>query len=484
MIKKILPRTLRSQIVWLLLSSLLIAQSVSFFLIIGERSLVSMDQRIDQSLNEFFTFADLVDATPDYLHDDLLLSINDPNRFFRLNEDFQLMKTDPLLTQDNRSNTIAQKRLLQRIKDTDFRMGNALIIITPVTNNEYEKVNNSYAEFIAQHEPSGLNRWQQWLKPELSYDRIDTEVQLASGLWLYGSFKLEKLSTGIQIMLLGLTLLTVTIVSLVGVFIILRMTKPISSLADASEKLGKGQVVDRLEEIGSADIRHATSAFNTMNTRVMLLLENQKQMLGDISHDLRSPLTSLRLRLENLDDGQSKEKMISTVDEMNGMIASILTFTRQQADENHSEATEKVELKNFFYSLIEEYTDTHRDCHLDYNVNQVNHFECRYISLRRALRNIIDNGLRYGNKVNIIVTNLNQRQLNINIRDNGPGIPEQHLNDVLKPFFRPDQARAHNDGGIGMGLAISESIITSHGGVLKLGNHPEGGVEAFISLPL
>ena len=169
------------------------------------------------------------------------------------------------------------------------------------------------------------------------HDRIDTEVQLASGLWLYGSFKLEKLSTGIQIRLLGLTLLTVTIVSLVGVFISLRMTKPISSLADASEKLGKGQVVDRLEEIGSADIRHATSAFNTMNTRVMLLLENQKQMLGAISHDLRSPLTSLRLRLENLNDGQSKEKMISTVDEMNGMISSILTFTRQQADENHSE---------------------------------------------------------------------------------------------------------------------------------------------------
>ena len=484
MLKKMLPRTFRSQIVWLLLSSLIIAQSISFSLIIGERSLVSMDQRIDQSLNEFFTFADLVDTTPDYLHDDLLLSINDQNRFFRLNEDHQLIKTGSLLTQDNRRNIIAQKRLLQRIEDTDFRMGNALIIITPVTNNEHEKVNNSYAEFIAQREPTDLNRWGQWLKPQLSYDRIDTEVQLSSGLWLYGSFKLEKLSSGIQIRLLGLTLMTVTIVSLVGVFISLRMTKPISSLADASEKFGKGQVVDRLEEIGSADIRHATSAFNTMNTRVMLLLENQKQMLGAISHDLRSPLTSLRLRLENLDDGKSKEKMISTVDEMNGMIASILIFTRQQTDENHSEATEKVELKKFLNSLIEEYTDTHRDCHLDYNVNQFNHFECRYISLRRALRNIIDNGLRYGDKVNIIVTNLNQRQLNITIRDNGPGIPEQYLNDVLKPFFRPDQARANNDGGIGMGLAISESIIKSHGGELYLRNHPEGGLEASLSLPL
>ena len=96
MIKKILPSTLRSQIVWLLLSSLLVSQSVSFFLIIGERSLVSMTQRIDQSLNECFTFADLVDATPDYLHDDLLLSINDQNRFFRLNEDYQLMKIEGL----------------------------------------------------------------------------------------------------------------------------------------------------------------------------------------------------------------------------------------------------------------------------------------------------------------------------------------------------------------------------------------------------
>ena len=82
------------------------------------------------------------------------------------------------------------------------------------------------------------------------------------------------------------------------------------------------------------------------------------------------------------------------------------------------------------------------------------------------------------------MTNRNQRQLNITIRDHGPGIPEQYLKDVLKPFFRPDQARAYNDGGIGMGLAISESIITSHGGVLELGNHPEGGLEASISLPL
>lgn len=484
MLTKILPRTFRSQIVWLLLSSLIIAQSVSFFLIVGERSLVSMDQRIDQSLNEFFTFADLVDATPDYLHDDLLLSINDPNRFFRLNENFQLMKTDPLLTGDNRSNTIAQKRLLERIEETDFRMGDALIIITSVTNNEHEKVNNSYAEFIALREPTNLNRWQQWLNPQLIYDRIDTEVQLPSGLWLYGSFKLEKLSTGIQIRLLGSTLLTIAIVSLAGVFISLKMTKPISSLADASEKLGKGQAVQRLEEIGSDDIRHATSAFNTMNTRVMLLLESQKQMLGAISHDLRSPLTALRLRLENLDDSQSKEKMISTVEEMNDMIAAILTFTRQQADENNGEASEKVELKTFFNSLIEEYTDTYRNCHLDYNVNKINHFECRYISLRRALRNVIDNGLRYGDKVNIIVTNLSERQLQINIRDNGPGIDEQFLKDVLKPFFRPDQARAYHDGGIGMGLAISESIITSHGGALSLRNHPDGGLEASISLPL
>ena len=484
MLKKLLPKTFRSQIVWLLLLSLIIAQALSFFLIIGERSLVSMDQRIDQSLNEFFTFADLVDATPDYLHQDLLITINDQHRFFRLNEDIQLLKSTLPVTQGNRSNAIAQQRLMAYIKKTDFRIGEAIIIITAVTDEDVSQVENNYVDFIKLREMQTMNRWQQWINPELSYDRIDAEAQLASGLWLYGSFKIEKLSTGIQIRLLGLTLFTVIIVSLVGIFISLRMTRPISALADASEKLGKGQVVDRLDEIGSDDIRYATAAFNTMNTRLMMLLDNQKQMLGAISHDLRSPLTSLRLRLENLDHSQSKDKMINTVEEMNGMISTILTFTRQQADENNGEASEKVALQPFFKDLADEYIDTNRNCDLDYCVNNVSHFECRHISLRRALRNIIDNGLRFGQKVYIKVQCINDKQLHVTIRDDGPGIPTEYLQDVLRPFFRPDQARAQNDGGIGMGLAISETIVTSHGGKLLLQNHSDGGLEACIILPL
>ncbi|MDA8963141.1 HAMP domain-containing histidine kinase, partial [Pseudomonadales bacterium] len=353
-------------------------------------------------------------------------------------------------------------------------------------------VKNSYESFL-----SDINKqpkesiYQQYFSFSPAFDRLDIEAQLPSGLWLYATFNIEKLSIGLQTRLISIIALTIIIVGITGFLITIKMTNPISSLAAASEKLGKGQAVPRLKEQGPQDIRDALSAFNNMNSRLTQLLSSQKQMLGAISHDLRSPLTSLRLRLESVEDSDDKEKMINTAEEMNEMIAAILNFTQLDAEEKSSEVSRPVDLYNFCDSLIEEYTDTGRACRLDYQGNEDQVFNCRYISLRRALRNIIENGLRYGEQVTLTVKQIEKEKIVFIFSDKGPGLPTNELTKVLQPFYRPDKARRIMDGGIGMGLSISESIIKAHGGSICLENGDASvdksvnkGLRVSVTLPL
>ena len=495
MLKTLTPHSFRNQILLLLLSSLIAAQLVSFFLVVGERSFVSVTQRVDNTIYQFSTFANLVESTPGYLHDDLLASVNDEKSFYRLNDSEQLIAQEKESV--NRVNIEAQKRFIQYLEKSDYSIGSPLIIVTDSSDEDFSDVQNNYQTFMQSLTAKpDENFSRQMFGSSPAFDRLDIEAQLPSGLWLYASFKIEKLSIGLQARLISIVALTIIIVGITGFLITIKMTNPISSLAAASEKLGKGQSVPRLKEKGPNDIREALAAFNNMNDRLTQLLSSQKQMLGAISHDLRSPLTSLRLRLESIDEGEEKEKMITTVEEMNEMIAAILNFTREEAEDQSREVSRPVDLYNFCDSLIGEYAETGRQCKLIYNAGEDQSFHCRYISLRRALRNIIDNGLRYGEQVTLMVsqtsivshtTTASQKDTGsvlFEFIDKGTGLPESELQNVLKPFYRPDKARPKADGGIGMGLSISESIIKAHGGHINLSNHSDGGLKVSITLPL
>lgn len=488
MFNALIPRSFRNQILCLLLGSLVIAQIISFFLVIGERSFISVNQRVDNSIYQFSTFANLVESTPDYLQYDLLESANDEKSFFRLNEQAQLLI--PQQADSDRITLEAQQRFIQYLEQSDYGAGSPFIIVTSNHNESFAHVKNSYESFLSDIKKQPQESiYQQYFSFSPAFDRLDIEAQLPSGLWLYATFNIEKLSIGLQTRLISIIALTIIIVGITGFLITIKMTNPISSLAAASEKLGKGQSVPRLKEQGPQDIREALAAFNNMNSRLTQLLSSQKQMLGAISHDLRSPLTSLRLRLESVQDSDDKEKMINTVEEMNEMIAAILNFTRVDAEEKSSEVSRPVDLYNFCDSLITEYTDTGRDCSLDYQGGEDQVFNCRYISLRRALRNIIENGLRYGEQVMLSVNQVDNETIVLTFSDKGPGLAEDDLKNVLKPFYRPDKARRMMDGGIGMGLSISESIIKAHGGSICLANGDAShsankGLRVSVTLPL
>ena len=476
---KLLPKTFRWQIVTLLLGSLLISQIISAYIIIGERSLISINERIDKSIDSFFTLAELFINTPDYLHGELLLSVNNENTSFRLTDN-EILTSNTIY--DKKNTNLAKLRLDNYFKNTDQSIGSPKIIVTPSFDKDYLDIDLDYIKYISkyEHDLSSDNFFK--LKP--NHDRIDMEALLPSGQWLNATLVTQKLSLGLQIRLAAIIFITILIVSIISIFITLKLTKPIQDLTKAANKLGKGQNVKSLNESGSHDIKEALIAFNIMNKRLMKFISNQKEMLGAISHDLRSPLTSLRLRLETLNDSKNKEKMIHTVEEMNRMISSILTFIKQQADENTSEKSEIVNLYSFISSLADEYIDTGRNLELDYKLNKNLYFNCRYNSLRRALRNLIDNGLNYGTKVIVKVEINTHKNIIFYIMDNGPGVPEKFLNDVKKPFYRLDPSRNSDKGNIGMGLAISETITKSHGGVMNIKNQSKGGLVVTIEVPI
>jgi len=201
-------------------------------------------------------------------------------------------------------------------------------------------------------------------------------------------------------------------------------------------------------------------------------------MLAAISHDLRTPITSLRLRAEFIDDDENREKMIEVLEEMAAMTEATLRFAR---DEAHAEKAENADLGAILEALAGDQQDLGHECSVDVEEKIV--LSCRPVALKRALRNLIENAIRYGDSVSITAARM-ANEVAIRISDKGPGIPEDRLKDVFEPFVRLEESRNEETGGIGLGLAITRSIIHAHGGTITLKNRPERGLEAEVRLPL
>ena len=244
-----------------------------------------------------------------------------------------------------------------------------------------------------------------------------------------------------------------------------------------SEKFGRGEELEPLDPSGPREVRALTSSFNDMQDRLTRFVKDRTRMLAAISHDLRTPITSLRIRAEFIDDDENREKMIETLDEMAAMTEATLRFAR---DEAHTEGAEETDLGAMLESLAGDQQDLGHDCSMTSGHPIM--LSCRPVALKRALRNLIDNVIRYGGSVSIDAAKHNGEVV-IRVSDTGPGIPEDRLTDMFEPFVRLDEARGEETGGIGLGLAISRAIIHAHGGTISLRNRPEGGLEAEVRLP-
>ena len=214
-----------------------------------------------------------------------------------------------------------------------------------------------------------------------------------------------------------------------------------------------------------------------MQQRLNRFVQDRTQMLGAISHDLRTPLTSLRLRCEFIADGEDKEKMLETLAQMEEMLKATLSFAR---DDYSGEATREVDLQSLLQSLSDDYQDQGHKVELKAADKVI--YSCRPALLRRAIQNLVDNALHYAGDAEMTLESEGE-WLKIAILDNGPGIAEEWLEQVFKPFVRLDPARNMEAGNVGLGLSIARTLIHQHGGELTLSNRPQGGLCATIALP-
>jgi signal transduction histidine kinase len=256
------------------------------------------------------------------------------------------------------------------------------------------------------------------------------------------------------------------------------MTAPLGALAAAAERLGRDVDAPPLSDAGSVEMRRASHAFNTMQERLRRLVENRTQMLAAISHDLRTQLTLLRLRAETVDAAEERDRMLATITEMEGMLTATLSFAR---DEAASEPRRRSDLGALLASVVDDMADAGLPVTMAPGPEGII-AECKPGALRRAMLNLIDNAVKHGGGARAML-GANADMIEITIDDSGPGIPEDQLARVFQPFYRLEDSRSRDTGGIGLGLAIAASIVEAHGGELRLANRHTGGLRATIMLP-
>jgi len=280
-------------------------------------------------------------------------------------------------------------------------------------------------------------------------------------------------ASSVRLFVLWTTLPSILLIIIALIFL-KNQTKPLVKLAKAAERFGKGDYVNDFRASGSLEIRKAAFEFDRMAKRINRHLNQRAEMLSGISHDLRTPLTRLKLQLAMLSQKNLSEKMSRDIDEMEKMLNDYLHFAKTQVQES----TTKIDLVVLFNSIKNRLNNKKL---IISSTNEIE-LEGRPIALKRSFENIIQNGITYGNNVFVDLQKSSNRALII-IEDDGPGIPEDQYKNVFKPFFRLDKSRSLNQAGVGLGLAIVEDIINSHGGNIQLGKSKLNGLQVKVSLP-
>ena len=284
----------------------------------------------------------------------------------------------------------------------------------------------------------------------------------------------EMVSTSsIRLFVLWTTLPSLLLIIIALIFL-KNQTRPLVKLAKAAERFGKGDYVNDFRPSGAQEIRKAAYEFDRMAKRINRHLNQRSEMLSGISHDLRTPLTRLKLQLAMIKEEELSEKMSKDIDEMEKMLNDYLQFAKTQSQEN----TTSINLKDLFDEIISQINNDNLKIVCNDSINLMG----RPTSLKRSFENIIQNGLTYGKKVFVELIKGNNRAIII-FEDDGPGIPEDQFKNVLKPFFRLDKSRSLNKSGVGLGLALVEDIINSHGGNIQLGKSRYNGLQVKVTLP-
>jgi len=360
-------------------------------------------------------------------------------------------------------------RRLQRELGGDFR-----VEVRPAMPSQRDFIRIRY-DFPRR--PDAAHRPERWReRPPGALHELDVVVSLSDGDSVRYRVPAPRSGPPLPLRIFAELILVALVLSLLLLWLARGITKPLSALARSAEAMSRGDALDPLPEEGAAEIRHATRAFNAMHDRLQRYMKSRNRMLAAMSHDLRTPLTRLRLRAERLPDEAMRAKFVSDVDQMTAMLKATLDLFR---DMNNEETYEAVDVAALLSELQEEFGDMDADVFVEGSVHgPVNAKPC---ALKCCLTNLLTNAIKYGERA--IVRVEDGEALVIRVCDEGPGLPAEYLELVFEPFFRLEPSRNPSTGGTGLGLAIARDIAQAHGGSLVLRNRESRGLEAVLTLP-
>ena len=455
------PRSLRGQVLLAVLAALMLAQIVGVGVSMIARDRIERQIRISQTLDTAAALVMELDQTPREERRRLLRAAESPFTRFRIDDGPALATSDPALARwldrlDGALTAPEGARLrLERAGPPRF---------DPPWRDDDTRPGRE-ADFRRRAMERGLSGY-----------RLTLSLPLADGHWLNGASRFPGPDRRFPAQANLTLILSALAIAAVLWVVLARLLGPLRRLAQAAEALGRGEA-QALPVTGPSEMQALTMAFNTMQERLQRLVRDRTQMLAALGHDLRSPLTALRLRVEMLDDDEDRARMTASLDEMQDMVEQTLTWARGVWS---AEELADIDLSALIGELAEEAGMA--GCAVDWPGAPPLMLRARPVALRRALRNLIDNACRYGGGVRIALE-ADAATARVRVMDHGPGIPEDQLAHVFDPFVRLEASRSRETGGTGLGLAIAHGVAQAHGGAVGLENRAGGGLCATFSLP-
>ena len=487
----LLPERLQSRLLLLLLATLLAAQAVSLLLLGDERRAALLAARRNELVERTATVAELLLQLPEEVQAPVLAAASSPDLVFVLDgvpyarqaDGEKIALGEELAERLGLSEDWVEARVVARRPPLSLWDPGALWAALTETGPRLQRPGEDEAadDLLAD-----------WSDPFafLAPDRIEAgrllaasdyalvvSLPLDSDHWLNAVLAVERLPPLLALQALLVTLLAGGGIGLVAVLVLRGLTRPLAELAEAAEHLGRGRPVPALRARGALEIRRLVETFERMRARIERLLADRAQILAAIGHDLRTPIATLRLRAEFVEDEELRARMLESLAEMERTVEAALAFLRA---ENASEPLRPTDLAALVESLVEDYAAAGAEVRVVAAESIV--LPLRLDAIRRILRNLLDNALRYGKRARIRIET-GPREVRIAVEDDGPGIPPEMLEKVFEPFVRVESSRSRETGGAGLGLAIARTIARAQGGDLRLENRPEGGLRACLVLP-
>ncbi len=474
LVKRLWPSSLAGQMVIVVLITLLSAQAISLWILSSAHRNVIYDASELQLIQRTITLTRLLDETPEIYHSRMVKAASTAPATFWLDSNSHIPE-DTESRLDQRFIAKLSRELGEpyrgRVRAWLSRYGKPHCMHPSHRRHDDERFKSTARNC---RNPAHRRFGPHDDQPATPF--VNFSIQLNDGQWLNLSARTPSIpplvakQTGLFLLLSGLMLM------LVIILMVRRITRPLGELTQSANRLGLGETVAAIEERGPKDIRQTIHAFNRMHERLQRFVADRTHMLAALSHDLRTPITTLRLRIELLEDSPEKERLLATLEEMQAMTEATLSFAREAAKQ---EDTRRVDINALTASICDDLEELGMPVTFHEGPDAV--LSCRPVSLTRAIRNLIENAVKYGKSAEVSLSHDNQG-IRLTINDKGPGIPESMMEKVFEPFYRLESSRNRDTGGIGLGLAITRTIIHNHGGTVALKNlNP--GLQVTVTLP-